>query len=150
MFMIQAGVKLLAVIHVAAAHFTLKYPGSIGYDESTQDIPPCGGFQINYTHTTRLAIGGDSISVDTSEDGVTWLFRGTIDRAAGSGWANLLPAISQDSSGAYCAQFAVTAPKSFIGHLGVLQVIQKTSSGLKYQVYLHSDLIHLYLSLEED
>lgn len=57
---------LLVLPHLASAHFYLKYPATIGFDDDNEPISPCGGFDVPSAETTNgtsVGVGGFSVYV---------------------------------------------------------------------------------------
>lgn len=57
---------LVVVPHLASAHFYLKYPATIGFDDDNESISPCGGFDVPSAETTNgtsVGVGGFSVYV---------------------------------------------------------------------------------------
>ena len=122
----------LGVAHVNG-HFLLKYPATLGFDDSSEGTGPCGGFNPSLANTTDFHIGGDVISVQSTHPQADWFFRATTDPNAAGGWVNILPEISQTGLGNYCEQ-NLTLPSSFGGMKGFVQVAQNAADGVLFQV----------------
>jgi hypothetical protein len=127
---------LVAVfIGQSTAHFLLKYPPTIGFDDSLEATPPCGSFSVDFAkdNVTDFHVGGDSLAMISIHPQATWLFRATLNQAASGNWTDLLPAITQTGLGDYCER-DVTVPTSWAGSKGVIQVVQDAPDGILYQV----------------
>lgn len=114
-------------------HFTLQYPTTLGFDDSSEGTGPCGGFDPSFTKTQDFHIGGDVIAVTSTHPQADWKFRATLDKTAQGNWTNIIPEVSQSGLGAFCEQ-GLTLPSSFAGQQGIIQIIQDATDGALYQV----------------
>ncbi|KAE8450935.1 hypothetical protein EG329_005375 [Mollisiaceae sp. DMI_Dod_QoI] len=130
--------KNLLLLFLAAqstiAHFHLNYPTTIGFDDDAEGTAPCGSFTVDFStdNVTDFHVDSDVIAVQSTHPAATWLFRATLDTTASGNWTTLLPAISQDSLGAFCEQ-GIVIPASWAGSKGVISVVQDAADGLLYQ-----------------
>lgn len=130
--------KLLASILVwsglAAAHFELLYPPSIGFSDDSEGKAPCGGFTPDFSkNVVDFHVGGEALAMRLAHQQCNWLFRATTDQTAASGWEPLFPIVMQTGLGDFCEP-RVTAPPSFAGKKGVVSVVSSATDGLLYQV----------------
>jgi hypothetical protein len=118
-----------------SAHFVLNYPTSVGFDDDTESTAPCGGFtpKFNNASDDSLPVGGFPVSMLSTHPEANWLFRATLDQAAPFNWTDLLPVVDEVGLGQFCLP-ALTAPESFAGQSGLVQVIQQGPDGTLYQV----------------
>lgn len=126
---------LLLLPALAAAHFTLDAPASVGpFDEDAEATGPCGGVTIDFStdNVTEFHVGGEPIDLFLGHVTANWLFRATLDVTASSNWTQLFPILTQTGLGDYC-QPAVTAPESWVGQQGVLGVVANAADGFLYQ-----------------
>jgi hypothetical protein len=135
---------LLLLPALAAAHFTLDAPASVGpFDEDAETTAPCGGVNIDFStdNVTEFHVGGEPIDLFLGHVTANWLFRATLDVTAASNWTQLFPILTQTGLGDYC-QPAVTAPESWVGQQGILGVVADAADGFLYQVGLVKPLSH--------
>jgi hypothetical protein len=54
-----------ALIGQSAGHFELLYPPSVGFDDSIENTPPCGGFSVDFSkdNVTDFHVGGDVLAL---------------------------------------------------------------------------------------
>lgn len=125
------------------AHFLLNYPPTIGFDDDLEATAPCGSFSVNFAKDKVVDwhVGGDALAMTSIHPQATWLFRATLDQTASGNWTDLLPAVRQTGLGNYC-ETGVTAPASFAGSKGVIQVVQDAPDGILYQVSFCLDVNH--------
>jgi len=138
-FSMNALLKLLAlVVSQTSAHFLLNYPPTVGFGDTLELTPPCGGFTVDFSkdNVTDFHVGGDAIAVTSIHPQSIWLFRATLDlNVTTANWTDLLPAVEQTGIGDYCEP-AVTVPGSWIGKKGVISVVQDAPTETLYQVCL--------------
>lgn len=149
-------VLLFLAAQSTTAHFLLHYPATIGFSDDDEGTAPCGSFTVDFSsdNVTDFHVDSDVIAVvspsstyrflypDTHTDyhqesthpAAIWLFRATLDTTASGNWTDLLPAVSQDSLGAFCEK-NIVVPSSWAGHKGVISVVQDATDGLLYQVF---------------
>ncbi|KYK56366.1 GPI anchored protein [Drechmeria coniospora] len=126
-------VTLSALCAFAAAHFTLTYPPSIGFEDADEDKAPCGGFTPDFTKDlVDFHVGGEAIAVRLMHPQCNWLFRVTTDEKAASGWEQIFPIVQQSGLGDFCEP-QVTVPESYVGKKGVVGVVSSAVDGLLYQ-----------------
>lgn len=128
--------NLLLLPALAAAHFTLDAPSSVGpFDEDTEATAPCGGPTIDTSkdNVTDFHVGGEAVALFLGHPEGNWLFRATLDLTAGSNWSQIYPIFTQTGEGDYC-QPAVAAPSSFAGQKGILGAVLDGPDGVLYQV----------------
>ena len=118
----------------ASAHFTLRTPESIGFDDSKEDTGPCGGFAPDFgkNKVTDFHVGGEPIGTSQSHPSARWLYRATLDQSAAGGWTQLFPITLQNSLGFMC-QPSVPAPEAWVGKRGVVGIVANGDDGLLYQ-----------------
>ncbi|KAH8688814.1 hypothetical protein BGW36DRAFT_309413 [Talaromyces proteolyticus] len=56
--------SFLPLLPIAAAHFTLDWPASRGFDEDKMPTFPCGGFDTPSSNRTTIALNANAIPVD--------------------------------------------------------------------------------------
>ncbi|KAI3390712.1 hypothetical protein diail_8802 [Diaporthe ilicicola] len=131
----MASLKLLLLPTLAAAHFTLNAPASVGpFDEDTESSAPCGGVTLDFSkdNVTDFHVGGEPIDLFLGHPTAGWLVRGTLDQTAASNWSQLYPIFTQTGLGDFCVS-AVAAPESWVGLKGVLGLVANAPDGLLYQ-----------------
>jgi hypothetical protein len=138
-FSMNALLGLLALaVSQSSAHFLLNYPPTIGFGDTLELTPPCGGFTVDFIedNVTDFHVDGDAIAVTSIHPQSIWLFRSTLDlNVTTANWTDLLPAVEQTGIGDYCEP-AVTVPGSWIGKKGVISVVQDSPTETLYQVCL--------------
>lgn len=130
--------RLLLLPTLAAAHFTLNAPASVGpFDEDTEGTSPCGSVTIDFSkdNVTDFHVDGEPVALFLGHPTANWLFRATLDQTASTNWTMIYPVVSQTGLGDYC-QPAVAAPSSFVGQKGILGIVADAPDGLLYQVSL--------------
>lgn len=128
------GAAALLLVASTSAHFTLRTPPSIGFDDSKEDNGPCGGFTPDFdkNKVTDFHVGGEPIGTSQSHPSARWLYRATLDQSASGGWTQLYPIILQNSIGFMC-QPSVPAPEAWVGKRGVVGIVANGDDGLLYQ-----------------
>lgn len=131
----RSTVLLPALVGLAAAHFEMLYPDSIGFTDDNEDSGPCGGYtpDLNSDDLVDFHVGGDALSMRSTHPRCNWLFRVTTDGDAQSGWEQLRPIVTQSGLGEYCEPH-VTVPDKYIGKKGVVGIVSSAMDGLLYQV----------------
>lgn len=56
---------LATLIGMSAGHFELLYPPGVGFDDSIEGTPPCGGFPVDFSknNVTNYHVGGDVLAL---------------------------------------------------------------------------------------
>jgi hypothetical protein len=127
----------------ANAHFNMKYPEPIGFEESRQDTGPCGGITPDFTKNTvtDFHVGGDAIAIVLSHPQANWLFRATLDQTGASNWTQAFPIVQQSGLGAFCEP-AVAVPASFVGKKGIIGAVANAPDGTLFSVCAISSFSH--------
>lgn len=124
---------------VVNAHYGLSHPKPLGSSAANQDDGPCGGYSVNEnTPVTDFYVDGDSVAYSSSHPQVKVLYRvveGTKADGDDLDWSPIYPIIEQNGAGDFC--IPVTAPRSYVGKRGILQVIQTAVDGRLYAVCLN-------------
>jgi hypothetical protein len=138
----------LAFTPLASAHFLLKYPTTVGFDDDNEGKSPCGGF-TNFTGDgTTIQVGGFPIQLQSTHPEADWQFR-AMQGTTGTNWTTLMPVIHQVGLGDFCIpDFKV--PDSWAGKSGLLQIIQNAADGELYQVCLRRERTATHLYSEAD
>ena len=119
---------------IVRCHFVLNYPTSLGFDDENESDGPCGGVDIVFaSNDTTVQVDGFAIAMMSTHPASEFLLRATLSKAAPFNWTNLLPVVSETGIGDFCLP-SLSAPDSFIGRQGLLQVVQDGPDGLLYQV----------------
>jgi hypothetical protein len=123
---------VLAFAPLVSAHFLLHYPTTVGFDDDNEGESPCGSF-TNFTgNGTTIQVGGFPIQLQSTHPEADWEFR-AMQGTTGSNWTTMMSIIHQVGLGDFCIpDFKV--PDSWIGHTGLLQIIQNAVDGDLYQV----------------
>ncbi|OAA53701.1 expression library immunization antigen 1 [Cordyceps fumosorosea ARSEF 2679] len=128
-------IPLAALVGLASAHFQLKYPPTIGFEDSKEDTAPCGGFTPDLTKSDLpdFHIGGDAVAVRLSHPQSKWLFRVTTgDVTDDKSWEQIYPIVLQSGLGDFCLP-ALTVPSKYEGKKGVLSIVSSAVDGLLFQ-----------------
>lgn len=129
----HSALLLASLIGLSAAHFELKAPPSIGFEDKNEDKAPCGGFTPDFSgELYDWHVGGEAIAVRLTHQQSNWLFRVTTDEKAESGWEQIFPIVQQSGLGDFC-QPQVTIPESYVGKKGVVSVVSSAVDGLLFQ-----------------
>lgn len=116
------------------AHFILKYPPSLGFDDDIEGTAPCGGFPVVFNESdAQVQVDGFPVAMLSTHPQAQWLFRATLSKEAPFNWTNLLPVVDETGLGSFCLP-QLQAPTEFVGHQGLIQVIQDAADGELYQV----------------
>lgn len=127
---------LAALCNIASAHFLLKAPPTIGFDDDKEGTGPCGGFTPDLTSTaTDFHIGGDAVALTLTHPQGKWLFRVTTDPTNDKSWEQIYPIVLQSGLGNFCLP-QLTVPSKYEGKKGVLSIVSDAPDGLLYQVSL--------------
>lgn len=136
----HASLLLAALLPTTFAHFVLNYPTSLGFDDDRESIGPCGGYDIVFgANDTNVTVESFAIASRSTHPQANWLFRATLSTAEPFNWTNLLPVVQQSGLGDFCIP-SFSAPSSFVGQRGVLQIVQSAVDGNLYQVCVQSCL----------
>ncbi|ATY65003.1 expression library immunization antigen 1 [Cordyceps militaris] len=128
---------LAALAGLTTAHFQLKYPPTIGFEDAKEDTAPCGGFTPDLAASSipDFHIGGDAVAVRLSHPQSKWLFRVTTSdkpSSDGTGWEQIYPIVLQSGLGDFCLP-QLTVPAKYEGKKGVLSIVSSAVDGLLYQ-----------------
>lgn len=126
--------SLSALTELTTAHFLLNYPPTLGFSDDNEGIGPCGGFPVVFNSSDiQVQADGFPIALRSTHPEADWLFRATLSQSEPFNWTNLLPVVRETGLGDFCIpDFKV--PTEFIGHSGLLQIMQDAADGLLYQV----------------
>jgi hypothetical protein len=124
---------VLLAVGQSYAHFLLRSPTTVGFDDDKEGTAPCGGFNPPFKSPSNFHVGGDAIALTSTHPTANWLFRASLDTKAAGGFIDLLPAVSQASLGGFCEP-DITVPSSWAGKSGILQIVQDAVDGTLYQV----------------
>ncbi|KAK6353936.1 hypothetical protein TWF730_008356 [Orbilia blumenaviensis] len=126
---------LLLSLQFASAHFFLRYPAYIGYNDLTQGTGPCGGFTATdrSAGVTELTVNGFPIGVTSTHLGVYYEFRAALVSAPTT-WVSLTQMSHLTAGGfPYYCQPQIPGIAAWVGQDAILQVIQHASDGTLYQ-----------------
>lgn len=132
----RSALVLSALCGLAAAHFKMLFPDSIGFSDDNEGKSPCGGFTPDFSDKDKLVdfhVGGEALAMNLFHPQGDWLFRVTTDKTAKGDWQQIFPIVQQSGLGSFCEP-VVTVPDSFVGKQGVVGIVSHTSDGLLYQV----------------
>ncbi len=119
------------------AHFLLNYPSTIGFNDTTENLAPCGGFPIVFNNMTaptpNITDGRFPIEPQSTHSQANWLFRATLSQHAPFSWSSLLPLVSEIGIGEFCVP-DMSTPLDFAGCAGIVQAVQQSDDGVAYQV----------------
>ena len=125
---------LPALAGLSTAHFLLYYPPTLGFNDDNEGIGPCGGFPVVFNSSdVQVQAGGFPIVLKSTHPEADWLFRATLSHSEPFNWTNLLPVVHETGLGDFCIpDFKV--PAEFVGHSGLLQIMESAVDGVLYQV----------------
>lgn len=122
----------IAAAPLAAGHFVLQVPESIGYVDKDEDKGPCGGFDINTRQPlVEWPISGHPVQVISTHTKSLW----TIQAALLSDPTNfrlLVPKIDQSGLGTFCEP-VIPGIAEWEGKDAVVQMTQEAVDGKLYQ-----------------
>ncbi|KAF3083655.1 hypothetical protein TWF569_008819 [Orbilia oligospora] len=120
--------------YFAFAHFFLKIPAYIGYDDTLQATAPCGGFSATARPVvTNFTVNGFPVGITSTHNGVTYEFRAAL-LSAPTTWVSLTPTCQVTSGGyPYFCEPQIPGVAAWAGQDAILQVIQHASDGTLYQ-----------------
>lgn len=127
-------VSLLGLASTAAAHFFLQLPETIGFDDSTMEEGPCGGFDptLRDGPITDWPVNGHPVSLVTTHQSVVW----HVEAALLSDPTNFVPIavpFQQTGVGEVCFE-SVPGKASWVGEQVIISIYQVTNHGDLYQV----------------
>lgn len=125
--------SLLALASTASAHFFLNNPPTIGFDDSTMDDGPCGGFDPSLRDgpVTDWPVNGHPVSLVSTHQNVVW----HVEAALLSDPTNFVPVVvpfAQSGVGEICFE-TVPGKASWVGEQVVVSIYQVTNHGDLYQ-----------------
>jgi hypothetical protein len=124
----------LVLAPLAAAHFNLDYPPSLGFDEDIEGTSPCGGFPIAFSDSdTQVQVDGFPVALVAGHPAAQVLIRGTLNQSAPFTWVDLLPVVAETGLNNFCIP-DVVAPSSWAGKPGLVQVEYDGPDGPLFQV----------------
>jgi hypothetical protein len=127
-------ITLLGLGNLAAGHFLLNYPPSIGFNDDMEGTGPCGGFTPIFNDSLpSVTVGRFPVELRSTHPQADWLFRATLDKKAPFNWTNLLPVVTERGLGDFCIP-NIKAPAEFAGQSGLIQVMQDAVDGILFQV----------------
>ncbi|KAF3354179.1 hypothetical protein HYQ45_006128 [Verticillium longisporum] len=125
-----------ALALTSSAHFTIEAPDSHigGSDTARQDTGPCGGHTPSSSDSAvDFHVGGDAIALVDLHAQSDWLIRATVNTSdfGSAEWTQLHHIYRSTGYGSNC-QPAVTAPESWVGSRGVINIIGSATDGVLY------------------
>lgn len=126
---------LTALCGLASAHFQLKYPPTIGFDDDKEGTGPCGGFtpDLSKSDLPEFHVDGDAVALRLAHPQCKWLFRVTTDPSNDTAWEQIYPIVLQSGLGDFCLP-QITVPEKYAGKKGVLSIVSSAVDGMLYQV----------------
>lgn len=127
---------LLAFAGIASAHFRLNYPAAIlpGDDDDGEGTGPCGGSTLNVTSSsTKLNVNQFEVSIMNGHPTGDFSFFASTSTSEPYNFTRLTSNIESSGVGSFCAT-GMSAPSSFAGKAGVLQVVDNSVDGQLYLV----------------
>ncbi|KAJ6786657.1 hypothetical protein PWT90_03597 [Aphanocladium album] len=130
----RAFTTIAALAGLASAHFQLKYPPTIGFDDEKEPNAPCGGFtpDLSASNLPDFHAEGDAVAVRLSHPQSKWLFRVTTDPSDDKSWEQIYPIVEQSGLGDFCLP-QLTVPEKYVGSKGVISIVSSAVDGLLYQ-----------------
>lgn len=127
-------VALATLAGLASAHFKLKYPPTVGFEDEKEATAPCGGFTPDLDgKLADFHIGGDAVAVRLSHPQCNWLYRVTTEPSDDKSWEQIYPIVMQNGLGDFCIP-QLTVPEKYEGKKGVISIVSSAVDGLLYQV----------------
>jgi hypothetical protein len=133
--MMYSTLSALAIVGVANAHFIVKYPPYIGFDEEYQVVGPCGKYDPSdkTAKVTEWPIAGSYVSIETSHSSAKYELKAA-KLSNVTNWVSLGAPLVQTSSGDYCSK-SVPGLADWKGEDAVLQVTLKDEDGSEGDLY---------------
>ncbi|OAP62782.1 hypothetical protein AYL99_02009 [Fonsecaea erecta] len=124
----------LVFLPLCNSHFIILTPPPLGNNINNEDQSPCGGFNPSSSdNITDFHVGGDAIGLTTLHAQAYFAYRGLQGTSLSApNWTVLIPTVEEFGLNSFC-QPAITAPASWAGSAGLLQVIQDAEDGVHYQ-----------------
>ncbi|KAI7221063.1 hypothetical protein KC333_g1983 [Hortaea werneckii] len=123
----------LAFACTSSAHFILQWPPTAGFDDDGEPTGPCGGVDVTVDETApEVQVDRFAVQIQNGHPAGEWLFRATTDTEAPYNWTSIVPIVSTAGVGEFCLD-SLSAPSSFQGKAGIIQVIDKAVDGMLYQ-----------------
>ncbi|KAI7351970.1 hypothetical protein KC320_g4711 [Hortaea werneckii] len=123
----------LAFACTSSAHFILQWPPTAGFDDDGEPTGPCGGVDVTVDETSpEVQVDRFAVQIQNGHPAGEWLFRATTDTEAPYNWTSIVPIVNTAGVGDFCLD-SLSAPSSFEGKAGIIQVIDKAVDGMLYQ-----------------
>jgi hypothetical protein len=123
----------LATAATTSAHFVLNWPPTAGFVDDDEPTSPCGGASVIVNETSpEVQVGRFAAQIQSSHPTGNWQFRATLDTQEPYNWTNL-SMVQTEGAGIFCLDY-LSAPESFAGKAGILQVTDFSGDGTLYQV----------------
>jgi hypothetical protein len=128
----------LATAATTSAHFVLNWPPTAGFIDDDEATGPCGGATVTVNSSSpEVQVGRFAAQIQSSHPTGNWQFRATLDTQEPYNWTNL-SMVQTEGPGVFCLNY-LSAPESFAGKAGILQVTDFSGDGTLYQVCRRCD-----------
>ncbi|KAI7258124.1 hypothetical protein KC352_g10765, partial [Hortaea werneckii] len=109
------------------------WPPTAGFDDDGEPTGPCGGVDVTVDETSpEVQVDRFAVQIQNGHPAGEWLFRATTDTEAPYNWTSIVPIVNTAGVGDFCLD-SLSAPSSFEGKAGIIQVIDKAVDGMLYQ-----------------
>ncbi|OQN98168.1 hypothetical protein B0A48_16000 [Cryoendolithus antarcticus] len=131
--MLSLTVFTLALAGAATAHFVLNWPPTAGFIDDSESTGPCGGAVVTVNSSApEVQVDRFAIQVLSTHPQGQWQFRATTDTQEPYNWTEIVPEVDTEGAGIFCLNY-ISAPTSFAGSKGIIQVTDTSVDGVLYQ-----------------
>ncbi|KAI6805605.1 hypothetical protein KC367_g4323 [Hortaea werneckii] len=117
----------------SSAHFILQWPPTAGFDDDGESSGPCGSVDVTVDETSpEVQVDRFAVQIQNGHPAGEWLFRATTDTEAPYNWTSIVPIVNTAGVGVFCLD-SLSAPSSFEGKAGIIQVVDNAVDGMLYQ-----------------
>jgi hypothetical protein len=136
--MVRSLFLALATAGIAAAHFELLNPATMGFDEDKEGTAPCGGeVYTDFSNATELTMDKFSVLILSTHPEGDWTFSITTDLSPPYHFSQITPQVKTTGAGTFCLDH-MSVPenleKQIVYKQGLLQVVDNSVDGMLYQV----------------
>nr|OQO17042.1 hypothetical protein B0A51_15065 [Rachicladosporium sp. CCFEE 5018] len=131
--MLSLTVFTLALAGASTAHFVLNWPPTAGFIDDSESTGPCGGAVVTVNSSApEVQVDRFAIQVLSTHPQGQWQFRATTDTQEPYNWTEIVPEVDTEGAGIFCLNY-MSAPTSFAGSKGIIQVTDTSVDGVLYQ-----------------
>ncbi|EME47315.1 hypothetical protein DOTSEDRAFT_69295 [Dothistroma septosporum NZE10] len=133
--MFQSFMLALAAASLSAAHFTLTWPTTAGFNDDDEPTAPCGGATVIVNDTApEINVDRFAVAIYSSHPAGNWTFRATQSTGAPYNFTEIVPSVTSTGPGDFClTDLRIPYGSSWVGSSGILQVIDNSVDGTLYQ-----------------